>query len=132
MEHNLLIVRRFFDELWTNGRLEAVDELLAPAHTHHLSGDDLGGPEEVKALAVFLRAAFPDLRFVIEDEVVADDKVVVRWTAVGTHRGDFDGIAPTGRVVTWTGIDIVRLHDHRIVELWGNYDGLGLEEQLRS
>jgi predicted ester cyclase len=78
------------------------------------------------------RAAFPDLHFVIEDEIVADDKVVVRWTAEGTHLGDFDGIVPTGRVVTWTGIDIVHLQDHRIVELWGNNDGLGLEEQLRS
>ena len=132
MEQNALIVRRFFNELWTQGRLEVADELLAPEHIHHLSGDDLGGPEEVKALVAFLRGAFPDLRFVMEDEVVADDKVVVRWTAVGTHLGDYDGITPTGRVVTWTGIDIVRLQDHCIVELWGNYDGLGFGEQLRS
>ena len=83
-------------------------------------------------MVVFLRAAFPDLRFIIEDEVVAGDKVVVRWTAVGTHLGDFHGIPPSGRTVTWTGIDLVRLEDDRIVELWGNYDALGLEEQLRS
>ena len=132
MEQNALIVRRFFDELWTQGRLEVADELLGPGHIHHLSGDDLGGPEEVKALVTILRTAFPDLHFAIEDEVVAHDKVVVRWTAVGTHLGDYDGFAPTGRIVTWTGIDIVRLQDHRIVELWGNNDGLGFEEQLRS
>ena len=132
VEQNARVVRRFFDELWTQGRLEVADELMAPEHTHHLSGDDLGGPAEVKELVVFLRGAFPDLRLVIEDEVVAGDKVVVRWTAVGTHLGEFDGIAPTGRVVTWTGIDVVRLHDHRIVELWGNNDALGLEGQLRS
>ena len=83
----------------------------------------------------FCRAAFPDLRFVIEDEVVADDKVVVRWTAVGTHLGDYDGISAVldgPRSCHWTGIDIVRLQDHRIVELWGNNDGLGFEAQFRS
>jgi predicted ester cyclase len=132
VDQNELVVRRFFDELWTRGRLEVADELMAPEHIHHLSGDDLGGPQEVKALVTFLRGAFPDLRFVIEDEVVAGDKVVVRWTAVGTHLGEFDGIPPSGRVVTWTGMDLVRLQDHRIVELWGNNDALGLREQLRS
>lgn len=132
MEANELVVRRFFDELWTGGRLEAADELLAPEHMHHLSGDVLGGPQEVKELVTFLRAVFPDLSFVIDDAVVAGDKVAVRWSAVGTHLGDFDGIPPTARVVTWTGIDLVRLKDNRIVELWGSYDALGLEDQLRS
>ena|SRR5664279_5528532 len=132
MEQNALVVRRFFDEVWTQGRLEVTEELLAPAHIHHLSGADLGGPTEVKALVAWLRSAFPDLRFVIEDEVTAGDRVVIRWTAVATHLGDYDGLPPTGRVVTWTGIDLVRLQDHRIVELWGNYDALGLQEQLRS
>jgi predicted ester cyclase len=132
VEQNELVVRRFFDELWTRGRLEVADELMAPEHTHHLSGDDLGGPQEVKGLVTFLRGAFPDLRFVIEDVVVAGDKVVVRWTAVGTHLGEFGGIPPSGRVVTWTGMDLVRLQDHRIVELWGNNDALGLREQLTS
>jgi predicted ester cyclase len=132
VEQNVFVVRRFFDELWTQGRLEVADELMAPEHTHHLSGNELGGPQEVKELVAFLRGAFPDLRFIVEDEVVAGDKVVVRWTAVGTHLGEFGGIPPTGRIVTWTGIDLARLQDHRIVELWGNNDGLGLEEQLRS
>jgi steroid delta-isomerase-like uncharacterized protein len=132
VEQNSVIVRRFFDELWNRGRFAAADELLAPAHVHHLSGDDLGGPVEVKALVEFLRHAFPDLRFVIEDELVAGDKVVVRWIATGTHLGDFGGLAPTGRFVSWTGIDIVRLKDDRIVELWGNYDAQGLEQQLTS
>ena len=132
MEQNAIVVRRFFDEVWTQGRIEAAEELLAPEHVHHLSGADLGGPAEVKALVAWLRSAFPDLRFLIEDEVAAGDKVVIRWTAVGTHLGDFDGLAPTGRVVAWTGIDIVRLQDHRIVELWGNNDALGLREQLSA
>ena len=131
-EQDLLVVRRFFDELWSQGQLNVADELLAAHHVHHVSGEDMTGPEEVKEFVTYMRVAFPDLRFTIEDEVVAADKVVVRWTAQGTHRGEFMAIPPTGRVVTWTGIDIVRLQDHRIVELWGNNDALGLHDQLSS
>lgn len=129
-EQNAVVVRRFFDELWNAGLLEAADELLAPNHVHHISGDDMSGPEAVKDLVTYLRSAFPDLRFVIEDELLAGDKVVVRWTAYGTHLGDFGGLSATGRTAHWTGIDIVELQDGRIVELWGNNDGIGLVEQL--
>lgn len=131
-EANVLVVRRFFEEPWNRGRLDVAADLMAPEHVHHLSGEDLGGPEEVKALVTYVRTVFPDLEFVLDDEIAAGDKVVVRWTASGTHVGEFDGVPPTGRMLTWTGIDIVRLSDDRIVELWGNDDALGMEEQLRA
>lgn len=105
---------------------------MAPEHIHHLSSDDFGGPHEVKGLVAYLGGAFPDLVITIEDEVVGGDKVVIRWTARGTHLGEFNEIAPTGRVVTWSGIDVVRLRDHLLVELWGNFDAAGLYEQLGS
>lgn len=132
MDENEVIARRFFDELWTGGRLYVADELLSDGHLHHISGDVMQGTEAVKDLVQMLRTGFPDLRFEIEDVVSRDDKVLVRWTAHGTHDGELGGAAPTGRQVRWTGMDLIRFQEGRIVELWGNNDSLGLWEQLES
>jgi steroid delta-isomerase-like uncharacterized protein len=131
-EENAVIVRRFFDEVWSAGELQVADELVADGHVHHISGGEMRGPEAVKQMVLDLRGAFPDLRFVIEDELVAGDKVVVRWTAHGTHLGAFADIPATGRAVQWTGIDMVQVKDGQIIELWGNNDAIGLVEQLTA
>ncbi len=127
---NEALARRFFDEVWTAGRYEAVDELVATDHVHHISGEDIGGPEQVKAMAREMREGFPDLAFTLEDVVSAGDKVAVRWTARGTNDGRFAGQAATGRRVEWTGIDLIHFADGQIVELWGNNDAMGLWDQL--
>jgi predicted ester cyclase len=128
---NEVVVRRFFDELWSGGNVAVADELLAPHHQHHISGGTLHGPGAVKAMVVGLRTSFPDLTFRLEDVINAEDTVVVRWTAFATYAGE-DPPGANGRRVTWTGIDIVRLRDERIVELWGNNDSQGLAEQLEE
>jgi predicted ester cyclase len=86
----------------------------------------------VKEMVAGLRNAFPDLRFEIADVVSCDDKVLVRWTAHGTHKGELGGAAPTGKRVSWTGMDLIRLDQGRIVELWGDNGARGLWEQLES
>jgi steroid delta-isomerase-like uncharacterized protein len=123
-------VRRFFDELWNGGELDCADDVLSPTHVHHIGADELVGPDEVKDTVGRFRTAFPDLHFELEDVVSDGDRVVVRWTATGTHVGEFAGLAATGRSARWTGIDLVRLEDGRIVELWAAADGAGLFEQL--
>jgi steroid delta-isomerase-like uncharacterized protein len=131
MSHrNSKTVRRFFDEVLSQGRLDVADELLAQDHIHHLGEDELRGPSAVKELVQGLRAAFPDLQLVIEDEVADSDKVAVRWTAHGTHRSEFNGVQATGRRVGYGGMDLVHLRDGRIVELWAYADGEALMEQL--
>jgi predicted ester cyclase len=110
MHDNEVTVRRFFDELWSDGRIELADELLAPQHRHHVSGRLIEGRDAVKEMARDMLSAFPDLRFDIEDALAVDDKVLIRWT----------------------GMDLVRLEDGRIVELWAENDALGLSEQLHS
>lgn len=102
---------------------------MAPDHRHNISGKTVTGPGEVKAMVIYLRAVFPDLTFIIEDLIDADDTVVGRWTASASYAGD-DPVTARGRRVEYTGIDIVRLHGGRIVELWGNNDAQGLAEQL--
>jgi steroid delta-isomerase-like uncharacterized protein len=130
VDANETLARRFLDDVWTDGRYDVADLLLAPDHRHHISGDTLVGPDAVKEMARYLRGAFPDLTFVIEDAVVDGDKVLLRWTARGTHAGTFGGVEGTGRRVEWTGMDLVRCADGRIVELWGNNDAQGLWEQI--
>ena len=75
-------------------------------------------------------AAFPDLHTTIEQVVGEGDIVVVRGTDRGTHRGDFMGIAPTGRNVTVPWICIYRVTDGKITEQWISSDGLGMLQQL--
>ena len=118
-EDNKAIVRRLFDELWA-GDVEAADRYYAP------------GPlrDGLKRFASALYLALPDWRATIDDLLADGDKVVVRWTARGTHLGDWGGTPATGRQVTTTGIDIERLVDGRIVEEDGVVDMLGFLEQI--
>ena len=77
-----------------------------------------------------LRAAFPDLQYTVEDQIAEGDKVVTRYTASGTHRGELMSIVPTGSRVEITGISITRIEDGKIEEIWENYDALGMMRQL--
>jgi predicted ester cyclase len=127
---NEAIVRRFFEELWNAGDLAVVDDIVAPHHVHHVGDDVRHGPEGVRQMAAYLRGAFPDLHFVLEDVLSDGDRVAVRWTATGSQTGPFLDLEPTGRHARWTGMDMVRLHDGQLVELWANADGAALWEQL--
>jgi len=127
---NESVVRRFFEELWNAGDLALADDIVAPQHVHHVGDDVRHGPEGVRQMASSLREAFPDLHFTLEDVLSDADRVAVRWTATGTQTGAFFDLDPTGRHARWTGMDMVRLHDGQLVELWANADGAALWEQL--
>jgi predicted ester cyclase len=74
--------------------------------------------------------AFPDMHVVVEDQIAEGDKVVSRLTIRGTLQGDFLGIPPTGKQVSVTGIGIDRIENDKFVESWGNFDALGLMQEL--
>jgi predicted ester cyclase len=76
------------------------------------------------------QAAFSDISITVEDQIAEGDKVVSRWTIRGTHKGEYMGIAPTGKQVTITGISIYRIEKGKIVEDWANSDMLGMLQQL--
>ena len=86
--------------------------------------------EEQKQIAAAFRSAFPDLTWDVELLVADGDYVVGRWTASGTHRGPWGGVAPTGRGATFSGVNIFRLDGGKVVEIWNHRDDLGLREQL--
>jgi steroid delta-isomerase-like uncharacterized protein len=126
------IVRRLFDEVWNTGNVGLLDELLAPDFVDRaaqMGGDDPSA-EGFKTQVRLFRTAFPDGRSQIEDLIGEGDRVVARWTDGGTQRGQWMGIAPTGKRVTITGIDIYRIKAGRIAEFWCNEDELGLLRQL--
>ncbi len=132
-EHNISLMRRWFDEVWNQGRLETIRELMAPDAIGVGQGGAeaaIHGPGEFQAFVERLRGAFPDIHVTVEDAFGADDKVAVRWSAAMTHQGSDLGIPASGKSVHITGISIVRLVDGQIVEGWDNWDQLGMMRRI--
>jgi steroid delta-isomerase-like uncharacterized protein len=131
-ELNKKVVRRLFEEVWNKGNLPLADELFTPNYAHHdTSTPDVGrGPESEKKRATLYRAAFPDIRLNIEDIIAEGETVMVRWSCLGTHKGDLSGIAPTGKRFNISGVSIARFANGKMAEGWVNWDALGLMQQL--
>jgi steroid delta-isomerase-like uncharacterized protein len=136
LEHNKERVRRYVEEFQSAGNVETADALVAADIIHHHGPGwtlaDTSGREGAKAFITMLRAAFPDLRAVLHDQLGDDDKVMTRKTFHGTHRGTFWGIPPTGKQVTIDLIDILRITDGQMVEHWNLVDWMGLMQQLEG
>jgi len=131
VEENKTLIRRFIEEVWHKGNMIFVDKNFATNYIdHHPAFVGLPQREGFKQLVTMYRIAFPDLHFTFEDIVAEGDKVVVRWTARGTHKGPLRGIAPTGKQVTVTGITIFRIAGSKVAERWTNEDTLGMMQQL--
>ncbi len=129
-EENKALSRRFIEEVWNQGKLAVIDELVAPNYVDHDPTGPIHGPEGMKQFVSMYLAAYPDTHFTIEDQIAERDTVVTRWTARGTHKGPLMGIPPTGKQVTVTGISIDRVVNGKLVEDWSNYDALGMMQQL--
>jgi steroid delta-isomerase-like uncharacterized protein len=131
-EANKNAVRRLFEEVWNKGSMVVADELFAPNYAHHDSSTaDVGrGPESEKKRATLYRAAFPDVRLTIEDIIAEGETVTARWSCRGSHKGDLNGIAPTGKQFNISGVSIARFANGKMVEGWVNWDALGLMQQL--
>ncbi|MFE7708489.1 ester cyclase [Streptomyces sp. NPDC057486] len=129
---NQTLSRRFFHEIAVGGNLEAIDEVFAPDYIDHdvaKEQDTVVGSDSLKNDVIRWRAAF-DFTVSLDRQVCEGDDVVTLWTWIGTHEGDFMGIAPTGRQCTMTGTTIFRFKDGRIQEGWWHADLLGLMHQL--
>ena len=130
-EENAAIARRWHEEAINGGNYEVVDEIVTDDVVHHAGTlPDGVGPEAFKTVLTVLLTGFPDVQHTVDDVIVGGDEVVIRWTATGTHTGEFQGYAPTGKQVTWTGINIFRIECGRIAEEWSKVDGLGRLRQL--
>ena len=124
------LARRFVEDVWDKGDLAAVEEVFARDVVDHHAVWPAPGVEGQKQLLTAFRTTFPDLHVTADDILVDGDRIVVRWTACGTHQGELLGIPATGKQVTITGIDILRIADGKIVERWAEDNGLALMQQL--
>jgi len=123
--------RRWIEAL-NRGDVSGADEAFAPDCVIHITGSpvpdlDLAGFKQM--LAGFF-AAFPDLHFTIEDQIVAGDKVAFRWVAEGTHTGPLGDAPPTGRRVRIDGLLFDRVVAGRVAERWEQWDQPAMLRQL--
>jgi predicted ester cyclase len=131
LEVNKILVRRLLEEDLSRGDEAVADEVVHPDFFDHTNPPGMErSPAGHKAIGRLFRSAFPDLWWQIDDLIAEGDKVVARTTMSGTHRGDFFGIAPTGRTVSMTGVHVFRIHDGKVIEHWGSNDDLSLMRQL--
>jgi steroid delta-isomerase-like uncharacterized protein len=134
-EQNKAIVRRWFDEVVSQGNIELVDEICMQCVPSFVVIQGVADPppqglEGVKGLIGVLRTAFPDLKFTIEGQIAEGDQVATRLTVRGTHLGEFMGIPATGKQMAVSGVSIWRLADGKLVNEWVNWDSLAMMQQL--
>jgi len=132
-EQNKGVVRRWFKEVWNEGREATIDELFSEGGVAYGLGDteaEVRGPAHLKIFVRNLRGNLPDIQIAIEDIVAEDDKVMVRVLLEGTHSGSGLGVPPTGRRIRVAGIVLVRVSKGQIVEGWNSWDQLGLLRQI--
>jgi steroid delta-isomerase-like uncharacterized protein len=129
-DQNKAVMRRTCEEVWNGRNPDAAGEVVARDFVGHAPPDEIHGPEGYRRYFGGLRKAFPDLHFTIDEQIGEGDRVVTRWTAHGTQEGEFNGIPPTGKKVTITGILIDSVAAGKSVECWTNMDSIGLMQQL--
>jgi steroid delta-isomerase-like uncharacterized protein len=130
---NKALAARFHWEIFEQGDPAAADQICAPEFVWRAANMPPGmpaGPEGVKAFAAMVRGGFSDIRITRDDSIAEGDRVVDRWTFSGTHTGEFMGAAATGKRVTVSGIDIFRIADGKLAELWQSWDQLGMMQQI--
>jgi steroid delta-isomerase-like uncharacterized protein len=133
VDANKRIVERFYEEVWARGNVGFAEEVFADDYVRN----DLrptqaapGGGGQARIAEAF-RRAFPDLQWRLDLVLAERDLVAARWTASGTHTGTWSHLAPTGKRVEFSGVNIFRFDDDgRVVEIWNHRDDLGLMEQL--
>jgi steroid delta-isomerase-like uncharacterized protein len=126
-----VVLQRWYRELWDTWNIAVADDLLTEDYRLHLSGVPAAADRDfTKQIVAMFSAAFPDLRHTVDEMIAEGDTVAARWTVEGTHRGDFQGIPPTGRPIRVSGTTVHHLADGKIKETWLTLDNLDLLQQL--
>jgi steroid delta-isomerase-like uncharacterized protein len=132
VEQNKALFRRFVEEVFNKGDISAVNELLTPdfVEREELPPGMPRDREGIKQMTMMFRGAFPDFNVTIDDMIAEGDKLVVRTTWNGTQKGEFMGIPPSGKRVSFGVIDIIRISGGKFVEHWGLMDSSAMMQQL--
>ncbi len=112
-EANKAVVKRYFEEIWSKGNVDVIDEL---------TGYPKERSDRLKQTVTGMHVSFPDIKYTVQEMVAEGDKVMAYWTAQGTHKGEFRGIPATGKPINYRGFDLYRLASGRIVERFGGFN----------
>jgi steroid delta-isomerase-like uncharacterized protein len=132
-ETNKAVADRFHMEIFQAGNLDAAEQIVSRDFAWHggfAPPQEPCGVEGVKLVAQAVIRAFPDRKIVHHETISEGDRVLIRWSMTGTHRGDLMGIPPTGKRTTLTGFDYFRIKDGKIAEMWQEADQLSMLRQL--
>lgn len=130
---NIVIVRSMYDGVFNEKNLDLADAIIAPTFKNHAAPPGMqDGPEGIKGLVTLLYAIFPDDRHYSEDIFASGDRVAVRCRHHGTQRGVYFGLPASGKHVSQEEMQIMRMEDGRLAELWAVRDDLGFRQQMAS
>src|SRR5215207_544079 len=129
-EENKALVRRFVEEFWNEGNMTAADELMEIDAVIHMPTGEVVDLDGLKSFVGTWRASFPDWHSTVKELIAEGDKVAERWTGRGMHRGELQGIPPTGKRVEVPGSVFYRIAGGKIVEFRGRLDMMSLMQQL--
>ena len=132
VEDNKALIRRFYEEVWGKGDPHVSDEVFHDDYVRHdlRSSAAEPGPAGQTKIALDFRRAVPDLDWQVDLIIGDSDFVVGRWTGTGTQTGPWGPIAPTGRPISFSGVNIFRFEGGKVAEIWNHRDDLGLMTQL--
>ena len=132
LQANAQLIERYFEEVWNQGKVDVLDELLTSDYRNHSPGlpDPQPGPDGLKPIVLMMRSGIPDLHYAIVDLVVAADRVAAYVHMTGTHTGSLFGIEPTGKSIDVRQMQIEWIRDGRICQHWRITEDLKMMRQL--
>ena len=118
--------------VFNEGNLALIDELCTPDYVHHEVdiGEDLVGADAFKEWVTSVRTSYPDFNITLEELIIKGDKIVMRWTATGTHTGSRGDLPPTGKQVRFSGVTVSRVVNGKMAETWVFYNQAAVLLQL--
>lgn len=129
IEKNKDFIQTYTADFWNKQNIAAFEKYFTADFILHNADGDLNG-EQFKGFCQANFTAFPDLNVTTNDLIAEGDKVVKVWTVNGTHNGDFMGIPATGKPIVVKGIEMFRIAEGKIAEIWLSMDNLGMMQQL--
>lgn len=128
------LMYRWFEEVWNQGREEAIDEMFAEDGIGYglptENGEPIRGPKDFRIFFRQFREAFPNIKVTVEDMVRDGDKIVARCSVRGSLEGESLRVSPAGQPVDFTGMVIARIENGKIAEAWNEWDFMTMYSQL--